>query len=524
MSIQLATIGEQDVYITGKPSVTYFSAVYLRHTPFIKQTYELPFDNQTVITGYTYICTFPKYGDFINDITLKTVLPALSTPTSLGTFYWPYPGTSNSYMFADYGSLNTYTNGYGVALFQATQPFTSVSLGTLTNGNWWYDSTGQGGSVSYVLYSNLFQVTFNTSTLTFTITCPATAAGLTSGYFIQWVNPGGGSPVPVPGPPPQSITFPDLASAQFLGFTSANTAYPLVKGSVTGNQISTTGWIYGNGILTNTNYYDGIGTRIITEARLLVGQQVISTLEGAYIDIMNDIDVPYENQVALIQLVGKNDSTAVVLPRYLYTKLNFGIKNIPICCLERHDVSIEIDYNTVLSQQINKSNVIQSSILVEYATVGNRELKWLTQNRQVYVYESMLYRQISVNAGDNYVALNKFFKFPTKELYITLQTPANANTYVYSNSISAIDILFKGQELINYSSTLFNTIELFESKVTMPTRAIYMYKFNEPINFSRISDIQLKFTSTTGSLNGVIYTKTLNVFIAENGLGSLVFI
>jgi hypothetical protein len=526
MSVQLAATGQPDVYITGKPSVTYFSAVYLRHSPFLKQTYEVPFDNQPVRTGFTSVCTVPVNGDIVTDITLKTVLPVLNAPASLTTFYWPTPST-NVYICANYGTVSSYFTGYGSNLIQTTATTTTTTMNGYTGGKWWWANDIFGFGLLILPgpdgFNNLFEIIYNPSSLSFTITCPPTVTGLQTPPFVYYLNPGGGTPNPNYSPVPTAIYFPDTTSANFFGFTSANILYPLVNGAVTGGNLSTTGWIYGNGIVPGTNYYDSVGVQLIKEARLTVGAHIISTINGSYIDLMNDMDVPYENQVGLTQLVGKNDSTSVVLPRYLYTKLNFGLKNLPICCLGRHDVMIEIDFNPVLSAQLTTSNVITSSFIIEYATVGIAERDWLTKSRQAYVYESMLTRTVPIKLGDNFVTLNGYFRFPVKELYITLQTPANSTNYIYSDSLANMVILFNDQELINYSSNFFKIIEPFETKNTMPTRVVYVYAFNGPVNFSRMSDIKLKLTTTTGSLVGDIYAKTLNVLVIENGMGSLAF-
>ena len=87
MSIQLTVKGEQDVYITGEPEVTYFKSVYRRFSPFYKQTYEIPFDGQGIVTpGFTSYCTLPAKGDVIRKIYLKTILPSISG-------YYQNPGT-----------------------------------------------------------------------------------------------------------------------------------------------------------------------------------------------------------------------------------------------------------------------------------------------------------------------------------------------------------------------------------------------------------------------------------------------
>jgi len=92
--IQLAAIGQQDAYLTGSPQVTYFIGVYRRHTPFVLEAYDIPFQDQQVLYGTNNICKIPPKGDLIRGLTLKIGLPALKDP---GTFYtWPInPTVSN---------------------------------------------------------------------------------------------------------------------------------------------------------------------------------------------------------------------------------------------------------------------------------------------------------------------------------------------------------------------------------------------------------------------------------------------
>lgn len=350
MSVQLAVTGEQDVYITGTPSITYFKAIYKRHTPFLKQIYEVPFDNQPVVTGATMFCTLPIRGDIVTRICLKTFLPTV---------------------------------------------------------------------------------------------------------------------------------------------TSA--------------------------------YYDGVGTRIVTEARLTVGGQLVSTITGAYIDLKNSMEVPYENRVGLQALL-LTGVTNLVTPK-VYTNMDFGIQNLPLCSLSRHDVILEIDFNPALSVQVSSSNVLTSTLLIEYATIGNRELKWFTDSKQTYVYDSLIYRKFSINSGQNILNLSKQIINPVKEIYITAQTPGNINTYTYSTAITNIALTFNGQDLINYSSDYWYLIEPFENKIVTPSRNLGLYVFKEPVNFSRIREVLLTLTTPqgTGLLNVVVYFRTKNVFVAENGLGTFMF-
>ena len=68
--IQLAAIGQQDLYLTGNPEVTYFSGVYKRHTPFVLEAFDIPFKDQQVLFGKTNICRMRFCQMIKNAVTL----------------------------------------------------------------------------------------------------------------------------------------------------------------------------------------------------------------------------------------------------------------------------------------------------------------------------------------------------------------------------------------------------------------------------------------------------------------------
>ena len=86
-AVQLAAIGQQDAYLTGEPSVTYFSGVYRRHTPFSLQAFSIPFQGSQVNWGSQAVCKIPYKGDLVRGATLAVTLPALA-PTSTD-YVWP---------------------------------------------------------------------------------------------------------------------------------------------------------------------------------------------------------------------------------------------------------------------------------------------------------------------------------------------------------------------------------------------------------------------------------------------------
>ena len=78
--IQLAAIGQQDAYLSGKPNVTYFQGVYSRNTPFVLEAYDIPFNGSKQAFGTQQICKIPFKGDIVRGLTLKTNMPYLKNP------------------------------------------------------------------------------------------------------------------------------------------------------------------------------------------------------------------------------------------------------------------------------------------------------------------------------------------------------------------------------------------------------------------------------------------------------------
>ena len=73
--MQLVAYGAQDVYLTGNPKVTFFQAVYKRHTNFAMETIEQTM-NGTAGPGGRVSITVARNGDLIGDMYLEATTKA----------------------------------------------------------------------------------------------------------------------------------------------------------------------------------------------------------------------------------------------------------------------------------------------------------------------------------------------------------------------------------------------------------------------------------------------------------------
>ena len=80
--LQLVAVGKQDVFLTGNPQITWFKAVYRRHTNFSIESCEMYSDN-TPDFGKKVSWLIPRCGDLLGPCFLEIELPPLYLSTDV---------------------------------------------------------------------------------------------------------------------------------------------------------------------------------------------------------------------------------------------------------------------------------------------------------------------------------------------------------------------------------------------------------------------------------------------------------
>jgi len=75
--MQLVAYGAQDVYLTGNPQMTFWKAVYKRHTNFSMESIEQVFNSQGDFGRYMQ-CVVGRNGDLIHSTYLVVTLPEIN--------------------------------------------------------------------------------------------------------------------------------------------------------------------------------------------------------------------------------------------------------------------------------------------------------------------------------------------------------------------------------------------------------------------------------------------------------------
>ena len=82
--MQLVAYGTQDVYLTGQPQITFFKALYKRHTNFSQENIEQIIEGAAIAGGKSVV-TIERQGDLVHQVYLEFDIVALDTHD---TFPW----------------------------------------------------------------------------------------------------------------------------------------------------------------------------------------------------------------------------------------------------------------------------------------------------------------------------------------------------------------------------------------------------------------------------------------------------
>jgi hypothetical protein len=351
--------------------------------------------------------------------------------------------------------------------------------------------------------------------------------------------------------------FPQYTVTVPYRVTQINTDVPI---TITTDQVGTTTSIFSNTYISvypvasnviptlSYNYYDSVGTWLVNRADLVIGGQTVQTLTGEFIEIYNDLYVPYENQPGLKLLTGKYDTGSQIYPpgRTYFVNLPFYFYQnpglaLPISALGRQDVEIHITFRNLqeltpvkITPSIS-SQTLTATIITEYVYLADPEINWFKNSQVDYIIQQCQYQTFELPSQFTSAVLKLDFINPIRELFFILQLDGTI-PYIYSD-LNSLAMNFNASEAFTADVTdslYLNSIEPFNHYTNYPTRLFYMYAFtkqtNTPrpygqVNFSRIRDIfiRLNTNSYVGTKQFRVIGINYNVLRVKNGIAGLMF-
>ena len=390
---------------------------------------------------------------------------------------------------------------------------------------------------------------------------PVTNVIITNSHsnFVQYYNP----TLVFSSSPPYTISIPFHVSDNTASYGVTVVTTP-VGGTVnTGTYIAVSqlaSSIFSGSFGQIYSYYDSVGTLAITNADLRIGGQTIQSITGEYIEVWNELNVPYENQPGLQLLTGKYDTQTSIAPpgRTYYVNLPFYFYgnpelSIPIAALERQDVEVWVTFNNFsnLTAVSVTSPTLAATIITEYAYLSTPEIQWLQTHQLDYVITQCQYTSFNLIQNLRTSIFNLDFKNPIKELFFIIQ-PSDQIAYDYAgNGLLALGMTFNGEDAFLPSTTgslRLGALEPFQNHINFFSkppppqqqvfgRQFYMYSFAKnpfstsapgSINFSRIRQVllELNMFDSNGNYpakNFRIIAMNQNILRISNGIAGIMF-
>jgi len=397
-------------------------------------------------TLYVSVSLFPDLKGVIYSVNINT--SAVTTLfTTVQYYYYGSMAYISGQLFAAYGTVNSYTT-----LISLQNPSFSVGFSSAITNMRYYNN------ILYVSAgTNIYTV--NTVNATSTLVLNAkdsiydfivTPVSIMVCYGVSYQNKISINEYSLTGTFLTSYTFdPSSPTYSFASFgnlvysfkSDGNVYYKNVKAvnipiySVSSQTtLDQFGWLpgvqpYSTSTIVPYSYKDSYALEIIKEARLYLGNQLISRISGDYIRTLKDYETSYENRTGLQLLNGMKDNTNKYTAITTLSSLNFGIDNLPVASTYRHSTTVQIDFdniNNFYNSPITEPLYLSSSYT--NASVGS-VLNVPYQPSNAYVYSSKLY----INEANGYTTtfdLNKNNTDPTaytRNLY--------SNTIPYSSVI-----------------------------------------------------------------------------------------
>ena len=571
--ILLTAKGQDDRWLSMTPDRTYFEAKYQPRVNRSRESFEIPFDNQPTYNT-TGRCTITPKGDFLTGLTLRTILPAIY-PTQVGEYVFPTPSSqvgANVYVnksltqvVADGVTLtaNTVGNHYFSIGAAVTLAGTAYSIFDLDGT---YTISSIPTSNSFTCATNLAGISYNGTASTPAIQCADIVSYFSTQNSNLWINYTV-SPISVSynqnfqfiSNVYPSIRFANSADAAFWGFDSRQgLTYNFSSNVITPPwTLTQSGWITGFLPPSLSTYVDSVAHKLCKAVRIKIGKQTIKEFTGEYIELQNDLWVPYENKAILKLLNGTLDQTQSVAAREYYVRIPMGAHEYPLCALTHQQLSVSIDFEqySALSDNLNpgtgdfldpssyttfNASIIVSSLNVQTTFSYQQYIFIVTYSGQFIIYDTTknftdptsyiilsafsgtsLFKQFCVLSGTLYIGLTngQLASFIIDELIRGINSSFTVNNYVPTFG-SLTGTLVADFRYVYYavSNTLNSNVYLtqYDTTKTFTDSASYTsFDFTHDVDPSVTSLNQIISNSSNvyiiPNISSLLYTHTLGL-------------
>jgi len=433
--VQIVAQGSQDLFLTSIPEITFFKAVYYRHTNFAVNSVIIPL-NGTSDFDKQITTILPKSGDLLYKLLLKIDLP--------------YVNLINNDFIIDEAEVSCIQSKLNIAIEQSNNYKTffkynylilnSLSLEIKTNGSNWTSiySLITTKKCQYELIIANIDVSLNNVISQFYKSFPITDKNLYTG----------------------SLEKESLFLSKISTFIDNMKEYYTIEDQKLIIQIKN----YEQGIqnlTSNAEYFSWIhkiGFYIIKRLSVYIGGNEITRYTGEYLDIFHSLNDKYFHEQNLNNMIGnvsyltdysniQKNNYSLYIPLPLWFGSHSG-NALPIISMIYHDIEIDIEFESLdkccyfngTSNITNNLHLGNVEFIADYIYLDKDEREKFAQFSHEYIVENI--KEISArNININKTTMDIDLYNSTKELYWIINENERINTYKLNGLFYALNVI-----------------------------------------------------------------------------------
>lgn len=498
--IQLVAYGDQDLFLSSDPQITFFKIVYRRHTNFSTEIIKQPFVGNPEF-GRRITCILSRNGDLIRKLYLVAVLPMI-------------PQFVDENGNIDVITKFAWVRRVGFALIKNIEIELGGELIDRQYGDWlniWYELTVTRQKHIPKLIGDVKElVEYTNGKPSYKLYIP----------LQFWFNRFAGLAIPLVALQYNHVKL----NIEFNNFDSLYTLAP-------------THYINIENDFVNFQQYEYIEQHV---------DGFTSLAQFVHFDIMNKR--LYLRRITDNRFKSPCEDT-LCFDKYVIKGLCSKFEAIPcIDAIEKNDQNRNLNLKNI--------SLKESYILAEYIFLDDEERIRFTQARHEYLIEQLQYEGEQTIDGMH----QKFkigFSQPTKEIIFVSQLTEALNTrinqhfnytdslltnccgeYIGRNILTKASIIFNGQERVSYRDiSYYSDVQIYQNHTHGPREGINVYSFSinpekhQPsgaANLTQIDNIRLRIETVpkinicrTAKLR--TYCLSYNVLRIATGISGLVF-
>jgi len=498
--IQLVAYGDQDLFLSSDPQITFFKMVYRRHTNFSTEIIQQPFVSNPEF-GRRVTCILSRNGDLIRKVYLVAVLPMI-------------PQFVDENGNVDVITKFAWVKRVGFALIKNVEIELGGELIDRQYGDWlniWYELTVTRQKHIPRLIGDVKEL-------------------------VEYTN----------GKPSYKLYIP----LQFWFNRFAGLALPLVALQYNHVKLNIEFNQFDRLFTLAPTHYINVENDFVNFQQFEYIEQCVdgcaSLAQFVHFDIMDKR--LYLRRITDNRFQSPSEHT-VCPDKYTIRGLQSCFEALPcIDAIEKNDQNRNINLKNI--------SLKEAYLLAEYIFLDDEERVRFTQARHEYLIEQLQFEGEQTIDGIH----QKFkigFSQPTKEIIWVAQLTEALNTrvnetfnytdslltdckgeYVGRNIITKASIIFNGQERVSYrDSSYYTDVQVYQHHTHGPRHGINVYSFainpekHQPsgaANLSQIDNIRLRLetvpkinTCRTAKLR--IYALSYNILRIATGISGLVF-